>query len=226
MKHTIKLLAVTAFAVITMGVSAQTIFFPTKTGTVLTFAEKDQHGKITGYTRQTIKTVEGSGENMTISYQYESLDEHKNLIVALPCKMVIKDNVMIFDLKHVFVGKLENSKEKIEVTGTPMQFPNTLMPGQSLKDAHLVANVERGLVHVNVDVKMTAGKCTAIENVTVPAGTFNAHKISQSIATTMMGSTKQSHAVSWGAPDVGIVKINTYDTDNQLLNSVVLVEKK
>jgi len=226
MRHKIKLLVVTALAMVTVGLHAENIFFPTKPGTVLVFAQKDGHGKITGYTRQTIKTVENSGENMIISFLYESMDEHQNPIVSVPCKVTIKDGVMVFDLKYAFVGKLKNAKEKINVTGTPVKFPTNLMPGQSIPDAHMVANVERSFVNVRVEVAMTDGKCVAIEDITVPSGTFNSHKISQALATTMMGSTNHSRLVSWGAPNVGIVRTDTYDDKNQLSSSVQLVEIK
>ncbi|MDR0436760.1 MAG: hypothetical protein LBH22_00505 [Bacteroidales bacterium] len=227
MKHKIKLLLVTAFVTSTAALHAQNIFFPTKTGTVLMFAQKDDHGAITGYLRQTLNAVEGSNDNMTIHYLYESMDKNHTTLVEVPCEMLIKDGMMIFDLKYPFVGKLKSSNEKIiGVTGTPLQFPNNLMPGETLKDAHMNANIARGIINVHVDVSMTDGKCVDIEEVTVPAGTFKSHKITQTVAITKLGSTDHTYVVSWGAPNVGIVKSETYDGNHQLLNSMELVEMK
>ncbi|MCL2682009.1 MAG: hypothetical protein FWE63_00820 [Bacteroidales bacterium] len=227
MKHKIKLLLVTAFVTSTAGLYAQNIFFPTKTGTVLLFAQKDNSGEINGYLQQTLNAVEGSNDSMTISYLYESMDKHQKTLVEVPCKMLIKDGLMIFDLKYPFVGKLKSSNERIiDVTGTPLQFPNNLMPGETLKDAHMVANIGRGIINVHVDVSMTDGKCVGIEEITVPAGTFKSHKITQTVTITKLGSTDHTHVISWGAPNVGIVKSETYDSKNQLLNSMELVEMK
>ena len=224
--NTIKSLLVTALIAITATLPAQNIFFPTKVGTVLTFVQKDDNGQITGYTRQTIKSVNGSGSNMTISYLYESMDEDRNVVVSAPCQMVIKDDVMIFDNKHVFVGQLKSSNEKlVDVTGSSMQFPNSLAPGQSIKDAHLNAEIHKGItVHAKVD--MINGKCVAIEDVKTQAGTFKSHKITQDVTTSVLGRTTPTHVTSWGAPGIGIVKIETRDEHGAMKNTTELVEIK
>ena len=223
----IKLILITALAVIATKLSSQNIFFPTKVGTTLTFVQKDDKGEITGYTRQTITKVDGSGENMTISYLYESMDEQKNVVIAVPCEMVIKNDVMIFDVKHVFVGQLKDANEKLgDVTGTPLKFPNNLAPEQSIDDAHLNAAVHKGILTIHVKVDMTNGKCVAIEDLHVPAGTFKSHKILQDVTTTMLGKTNHQHVFSWGAHDIGIVKMVTNNNDGSLHNTVELIEIK
>jgi hypothetical protein len=61
--------------------------------------------------------------------------------------------------------------------------------------------------------------------VKISAGTFKSHKISQDVATTIVATT-QSHVVSWGALNVGIVKTETYDDNGVLHSSMELIEIK
>jgi hypothetical protein len=223
----IKLVTIAAFVAISAGIYAQTPFFATKAGTVLIYEKKDGKGQIEDYSRQTINKVESSGRNMTISYLFESMDKDKKVLVEIPCKMLIKNDVMIFDLKHVLGGRLKDPKVKIEsATGTPMELPNNLKIGQSLKDAKIIISVSKGILSMKLDVSMTDGKCVAIENVTVPAGTFQCHKITQNVTTVSMGKTTRTQVVAWYAPNIGVMKSETYTDKNQLQSRRELIAIK
>jgi hypothetical protein len=73
-------------------------------------------------------------------------------------------------------------------------------------------------------MKMTDGKCLAIESVTVPAGTFTCHKITQTVSTTVMRRDVVTRTVSWYAPGIGTVKTETYDNKDKLQSSMELVQ--
>jgi len=75
-------------------------------------------------------------------------------------------------------------------------------------------------------IKVTDGKCLAIEDVKVPAGTFKCHKITQKYTTTAMGINNVSTVVEWLAPGIGQVKSETYDDKNKLVSGSVLAELK
>jgi len=204
----------------------QTMFFPVKEGTVTVYAQKDEKGKIISYSRQTIKNVEGSGKNMTINYLFENLDKDKKILTETPCKMIIKNNVMILDMKQFFAGQLKDQQIEVEITGIPMELPTNMQPGQVLKDAEISMSMNMGFTKLKTDVKMTEGKCLAIENVTVAAGTFKCHKITQTITTTVMNRNIQAQVVSWYAPNIGVVKTETYDDKGKLQSLTELVEIK
>ncbi|MCD8471864.1 MAG: hypothetical protein LRY33_05130 [Parabacteroides chartae] len=57
------------------GLQAQNIFFPTKVGSVQTYATLNNKGKVEGYVRQTITDIKGGGNDMTISYLSEIVDK-------------------------------------------------------------------------------------------------------------------------------------------------------
>jgi hypothetical protein len=224
-----KLVMIFIVSVLVTGLYAQNTFFGTKPGMVMTYAENDASGKTTSYSRMTIKDVQGSGRNMTVNYFYESLDMNRRPQkppVEMPCKVVIKDNVMTLDMKQTFAGVMKDQSIKMEVTGTPMEIPGNLAPGQKLKDADLKVAMDMGFMKVNTAAKVTEGKCLVIEDITVPAGKFKCHKITQKVTVTAMGTSNASTSVSWYAPNVGTIKTESYDDKNKLTSSSVLVELK
>ncbi len=225
----IKLLLMIAFAAImTVSINAQNMFFPTKAGTILMYVQNNAKGKAESYSRQTIKDVEGSGSNMTISYMLESLDKNKKPLsdppVEIPCKVIIKDDVVIMDMNQMFVGQQKDPQVKMEITGVPMELPGNMQPGQTLKDADMTMTLDMIIMKMKTVMKMTDGKCLAIEDVTVPAGTFKCHKITQTVTTTVMKKDMVARTISWYAPGVGTVKTESYNDKDKLQSSMELVE--
>jgi len=206
-------------------VSAQSAFFPTKVGTTLVYAQENAKGKPESYSKITIKEVEGSGNNMTISYVTQILDkDRKPTSVEIPLQVVIKNGVMIMDMKGMFAGQQKDQQIKMEISGVPMELPGNMQPGQTLKDADVTMSMDMGIMKLKTTMKMTDGKCLAIEDVTVPAGTFTCPKITQTVSTSMMGKNSTSRTVSWYASGIGTVKTETYDDKGQLKSSTELVE--
>ena len=210
----------------TVGASAQNAFFPTKAGTVLVYAQKNAKGNPDSYSKTTIKNVEGSGNNMTISYTTEILDKNKksaNPPEEVPLKAIIKNGVMYLDMKGMFAGQMKDQQIKMEITGVPMELPSNMQPGQSLKDADVTLTMDLGIMKMKTTMKMTDGKCVAIEGVATPAGTFTCHKITQTVSITVMDKTSTSKSVSWYAKDIGAVKTETYSDKDILQGSTELV---
>jgi len=224
-----KLLMTVFVVVIGAGLYAQNNFFPSKVGTTLTYANNDAKGNVESYSILTIKDIKGSGRNMTITYGAKSLDKDRKPLKDAPAEqtfqVVIKDNVVIFDMNQMIPAQMKEQGVKIDISGTPMELPNSLQPGQALKDSVITMTMDLGIMKMSSTVK-SEGKCLAIEDVRVPAGTFKSHKITQKITTTAMGSNTVTNAITWYAPNVGTVKTETYDDKNKLVSSSALVELK
>jgi hypothetical protein len=217
-----------AFAVmIAAGASAQKAFISNKEGAVLTYASKDAKGKAVGYSRQTVKKVEGSGANYTVTIATEALDKAQQPIgnppVEVTGKYTVRDNVLIFDLTALLGGNVPQTKgAEVEITGTAMELPSNLQPGQKLKDSSVTLNM--GLMKSTVEI--TDFECVAIEDITVEAGTFKCHKISQVSNAKVMGIKTKTKTLSWFAPGIGTVKGETYSDKDKLLNVTELVAVK
>jgi hypothetical protein len=220
------LILVIALLAISARIYAQNIFFPTEVGTVLTYVQKDNRGRIENHTRYTITSVEGTADNMTISYLFETMDRNWNVTAEIPGKMIIRDGKMIFDVQQMIAQYLQDSRANVEVTGTFMEVPINMSPGQTFDDTGMTINIERGILRMNVRMSITDGKCLAIENITVAAGTFESYKMTQTINTTILRRTNSLRVVSWNVPNVGQVKSRTYNERNQLQHTTELVEIK
>jgi len=225
---TVKIILVTlALTGWSMSAWAQNTFFPTKAGMTLLYAHKDAKGKADSHMRHTFKNVEGSGSNLSISYVMEPLDKNMksktNPPTEIPCTVVIKDDVVYLDMNEMFVDQNKTSGLKVEITGVPMELPGNLQPGQSLKDANMTMTIDAGVMKMRTDMKITDGKCEVIEAVTVPAGTFTCHKVTQTVTTTVMRKDVVATSVAWYAPGIGTVKSESYDNKNKLTGSMELI---
>ena len=221
--RTIKLVTVVALTLACVAAQGQNTFFPTKAGMILLYAHQDDKGKVDSYTRHTFKNVEGSGSNLTISYVVEAFDKNmKPQGSEIPCTVVIKDDVVILDMNEMFVDQQKVSDIKVEITGAPMELPGNLQPGQSLKDANMTMTMEMGIIKMRTDIKVTDIKCEAIEDVTVQAGTFTCHKVTQTVTTTVMRRDLVGTTVTWYAPNIGTVKSETYNNKNKLTGRMEL----
>ena len=174
------------------GLQAQNIFFPTKVGSVQTYATLNNKGKVEGYVRQTITDIKGGGNDMTISYLSEIIDkENKDgeAKMSIPLTIHIKDGIMYFDLNSMMPAQKDQPQMgelKMEITGAPTEIPTNLQVGQTLKDANMVMSMNMGFIKMKTEVNLTNGKCLAIEDVTVPAGTYKSHKVTQTAQATVM----------------------------------------
>jgi len=209
---------------------AQNTFFAVKKGMVLTYGDLDAQGKTKGYSVMTIKDVKGSGRNMTITYGLEALDNNRRPPRNSPGEQTftveVKNDVVFFDMNQFIPAEMRQQGMKVEVSGIPMELPNNLQAGQGLKDSNINMTMDLGIMKTTAVVKMTDGRCLAIEDITVPAGKFKCHKITQTVTTTAMGINSVTRTVSWYAPGIGTVKQEIYDDKDKLSSSTVMVEKR
>ena len=202
------------------GVSAQNYFFPSKEGLTLLYANLDAKGKADSYTRQTIRKVEGSGNNLTISYVGQALDKNRKPVseLEIPFTVTITNGVVEWDMKAFAAPGTEGF---IEIEGDKFRIPSSLSPGDKLDDVKYTVTLNMG-IKIRTEVSLTEQQCLAIEDVTVPAGTFKCHKLTQTSAATAMRRTTTSKTISWYAPNIGTVKSESYDAKGKLQSSMEL----
>jgi hypothetical protein len=194
-------------------------FFAMKPGAVQVYVSKDAKGKISSQTRNTVKSVTGDKTAFAVAYQSEVLDaagkpaDPANPMVV-NCRVVVKDGMMYLDMKEMF-GSMPGL-EGVEVSGTPIKIPaGSLAVGQTIEDAS--ASVRIGFI--NCTAVMTEGKCVAIEDVTVEAGTFRCYKVSQKVNSKAMGVKSEGVTLTWYAKGTGTVKTETYDNKGKIVSS-------
>jgi len=197
-------------------------FFAMQKGAVQVFATKDDKGKITAQTRNTIKEITGSKNAFAVDYESEILDAkgkpaNKDNPLILNFRVVVKDDIMYLDMKEMF-GAIEGIDD-VQASGTAVKIPSNLKIGETLDDA--AVKVKIGFI--NCSAVITEGKCLDIEDVTVEAGTFKCYKITQKNNATAMGIKNESTTLTWYAKGVGAVKAETYDKKGKLQSTQELI---
>jgi len=205
-----------------VGVFAQNMFFPSKEGLVLLYSNLDAKGRVESYTRQTIRNVEGSGNNLSVTYVGQSLDKNRNPLseLEIPFTVTINNGVVEWDMKN-FVAITPETANFIEIEGDKLRIPSTLSPGDKLNDVKYTMTLNMGL-RIRTEISLTEQQCLDIEDITVPAGTFKCYKVTQTSAATVMRRTTTTKTTSWYAPNIGTVKSETYDDRGRLQSSIVL----
>jgi len=226
-----KIVMIVLVAIFTTGLYAQNNFFAQRKGMVLTYREYDAQKRTTGHSVMTIKDVKGSGKNMTITYGMESLDSNrkrpKDSIGERLLKVEIKNDILFINMNHFIPADMSQQGVKMEITGNvPMELPSNLKAGDKLKNASVTMTMDLGIMKTTNVFKMTDGKCLAVEDVTVPAGKFKCHKITQTVSTSAMGVNIVTRTVSWYSPGFGTVKQEIYDSKNNLTSTTELIETK
>lgn len=225
MKHFILIFA---FIFSVCGLQAQKVFFPSKTGTKLTYNMLDKKGKLTSKLIYTIKDISGSGSKMTVVYDTESYDAKDKLAFKDEIKVTLDGDKIYMDMSN-FLNKAAFQQNgeipaSVEVTGNNMEIPVVPVPGTAMPDANVTMSLKMGFINMKTAVVLTNRKVEAIEDIAVPAGTFNSFKFSSDVNTTVLGIKANYTTKEWYAYGVGIIKSETYDKKGEIQSSMQLVE--
>ncbi|GBU21627.1 hypothetical protein R80B4_01525 [Fibrobacteres bacterium R8-0-B4] len=209
-------------------VSAEDVFFPSKKGMVLTTANFNAKGKLEGYIRMSVKDVTGSYDNGTIVYTVQALNKkmQPEKPKETPPRFAAPIAGGVIELSMEPWAALSGGKD-IQITGTQMVMPSKLEPGDKIKDSNVSMTLSMAVGKVTADVATIGQKCTGIETVTVPAGTFECRKVERKSVTEadmVVKITRVDKSTVWYARGIGAVKSLTYDENGKLKASSELHE--
>jgi len=137
------------FGITAMG---QDTFFPTKEGVVLAYKTYDKKGKLTGGSRITIKSVQGTPDNLKITYELESLDQKDVLVFKDEISILQKGDVMYVDMGD-FLNKAAFQQNgqipaEVKISGNSMELPINAMAGTTLPDANVTMEMKMGFINM------------------------------------------------------------------------------
>ena len=223
-----KLIFITAILLVGMILPAQEIFFPSKEGTVLVYKTFDKKDKETSMVRYTITNLKVSGNDMDITYQFESIDPKDKLVYKDEITIHKKGDMLYFDMSN-FINKAmfqQNGEipADVKITGNSMEIPSNPKSGDILPDANVEMSVSMGIINMKMSANVTNRKVEDIEAITVKAGTFKAYKFSSDVNSSAMGMKFKTKSTEWYAKGVGVVKSEQYDKNDKLQSYMELVE--
>lgn len=225
-----KILILTGLACFMLTGHSQETYFPTKEGTVLVYKSLDKKSKETGSVKYTINKVKASGNDLDITYLVESLDPKESLLYKEEITIQQRGDKLYMDMSNL-INKSAFQQDgeipaEVEITGNNMEIPVNAQPGASLPDASVSMALKMGFVNMKMAADVTNRKVEAIEDVTVPAGTFKCLKFSSDVNATVMGMNVKSKSTDWYAKGIGLVKSESYDKSGKIQSTMHLTELK
>ncbi len=193
-------------------------FFPVDKGTFTEMKNYDAKGKLTGTVRQTVTDVSTVAGELVIKVQSEQLDKKDESLGTQDLEMRCKDGVFYMDMKNFYNQAAMGNTEGAEMTidAKDLMFPANIKPGETLPDGSMTMSFASGPIPMNMSINIFNRKVEAIENITTPAGTFEAYKISYDIE--MKVPIKiTSKAIQWYAKNAGAVRTESYNKAGKLM---------
>lgn len=212
-----KLFILFALMALTCFVSAQecTLYFPSEAGTELVYTFFSKPGKVQSSSKQTIIGKDDSGGKLKLDISSENFDDKGSSVFKFNYSVWCDGQTFYVDMRSTLASMELKDLESFRIETTDMQFPAKLTPGQQLKDALITLKTE-GPVPMGISTSITNRKVEALEKVTTPAGTFDCAKISYNVLSKVSVVKTESHVVEWYAPNVGLIRSETFNKKDKL----------
>ena len=204
---------------------AQQPLCPMKEGIALTYVSKNAKDKVQSYSLQTVSSIEGSSNNMKITYLCEALDAKKKVQANSPVisySYKVENGTVIFDPKSLINGFYTGSTSDGVIEGTPMVLPANMKAGDALPNC----DVKMQISILKISATYSEGVCEGDEDVTTEAGTFHCKKTKYNCKSSAMGIKQDIVIHTWYAPGIGTVKQEIYNNKGKLNSVQELVEIK
>ena len=232
MKSTIQTLAIgILFMIIPFVAFSQmcNYYLPLVENTGLAYEHYDQRDRLEGSQTITIKKVETDGDKIIATLATEYFDRRERPQFEAEYNIVCEGNIMYIDMQSLLnEAMLEGFKDMdMQIEGDGIVFPTDMRVGESLPDASMNISIRSGGMQMaEMQIRITDREVLSKETVTVPAGTFEAFKISYvtHFETRAMGIPIRSRSknIEYHAENVGLVRSETYNERDRLQGSQVL----
>jgi len=218
---------------VTAGVFSNEVFFPTNAGSTQLTANLNPNGRVEGYSLMTVKEVKGADDNMTVVYTIQVLDRNRKPVDKAGIReysVNISSGVVEIELKNTMDSFFAARGMNYSITGDKLFIPSNITTGSRLNDSWMKMTVKVPVIgEVIADVSMTDAVCVGVETITVPAGTFEAYKITQTSTTITKGWINPkviNRGTAWYVKGIGMVKSVSYDEKGKLESATELYEVK
>ncbi|MDD2246655.1 MAG: hypothetical protein PHI70_04920 [Proteiniphilum sp.] len=214
---------------ISFVLSAQKGLFPEQ-GTVMTYQNFDKKGKSVGKNVYLLESIVDSGNKISVTYLISAYDEKDKLTFSDRITMEQVGDKMYFDMSS-FVNKAAFQQDgeipaSVIIEGNGMEIPVIGEASQTLPDADITITAEMGFISMKMTTKITNRRIEAVEDMTVPAGTFSCMKILGDVSGKAMGISTSGKNIQWYAAGVGMVKSESYDKKEKLIGYTILTSLK
>jgi hypothetical protein len=198
-------------------------YYPQTKGAELVYNNYDKKGKLTGTSSQKVIEYNKTANGAEATILVKSADDKGKNVTESQLKVKCESGVFYFDMK----GYLQQNMSAYEGMEVKMDFQNLEMPsnlkaGDKLKDGWIKMEISNaGIKLMTMEIDITNRTVEGKESITTAAGTFDCYKLKQNIST-QMGMKFEAKSTQWMNPGTGMIKSESYSTDNILTSSTVL----
>ena len=227
MKSKILIILTTFFALnLSFGQTSCSQYYPMVEGATFEYTSYDKKGSEEGKINYKVTNVTGSGDNISATMVMDISDKKGNTYSS-EYDITCDGNVVKVDFKSLMNEQMLSQMGDIEmdITGTDIEWPNSLNVGQSLPDGNLNVKMKMsGAINMNMNVETINRKVEKQESITTPAGTFDCYVVYSETKTKMMVGNQVSPSRVWLAEGVGMVKQESYNKSGKLMTSSMLTQ--
>ena len=195
------------------------VYIPLEEGTKMTYEDYNEKDKLQGSQTIEITKVTSSETKIDIESKIESFDKKGESLGENEFSYSCEDGHFKIDMESLIPAESMAGMEGMEVTvdQTNLVFPATLEVGQTLPDASVtVKAATNGINVMTMVINITDRKVEAMEDVTVPAGTYPCIKLTSTSSTKMGFVNVTASSIDWITPNIGTVRSETYDKKGNL----------
>lgn len=204
------------------------MYAPVKEGSEMEYKNYSDKDKLTGTNRTKVLAVRKTAGGQEVEMKTESFDKKDKSVATSTYAVACENGSFMIDMRSmVSQEQMENFKDtKVNITADKLDVPANPQVGQALKNGVVkIETMNEGPIQMKLSMNVSNRKVAAIEDVTVPAGTFKCVKITYDVETKLLFTVKAKGA-DWYAKEVGLVRSETYNTKDKLQGYTVLNSKK
>ena len=194
-----------------------TSYFPMQEGSSFEITNYDHKDKVQGRAEHFVISREEQGDEIAVQIESTIFDKKDKEVTTLEYEVRCKNGVFEFRMPSV---SMAGAGVDTKVEGDFLDIPADPYPGQRLKDGTIRISINEVM---NITTTVTDRKVEALEQITTPAGTFDCIKITYSVETKFMFKITGA-AAEWYAPNVGMVRSESYDKKGKLAGYSLLTQ--
>lgn len=223
-------LAVIVIIAVNYSVAQECIFYYPKTkDATLEYKSYDQKDKLTGISRQKIKDVTVSGDNVSAVIEAKYFDKDEKETYKNEFNVKCENGVFYIDMKNFMNPETMAAYKDMEmaIESSDLQMPSSLKAGDALGDGSITITISnQGMKMMTMATTITNRKVEAKENITTGAGTYECYKITSDILTKAGFMNVKGKSVEWYSKNVGVVKTESYSSNGKLVGYTLLTSLK
>lgn len=199
--------------ILTFSAFAQRPYGCVTQGKTLEYTTYDADDNVTGYSVTTVKSVTGSGSDISVTCDNQIFDAGRNSITST------MESTIAYNNGEATANVGGYSGINIDVSGDKITLPSRLAVGMLLDLGKMTVSIEG----ISTSVTVIENEVIDREEITTDAGTFKCYVVKQTTESRVFGIKGTTTTKTWYARGVGAVKIETYVKNR--INSTQILTK-